>query len=53
MKTKKIDERKMFVIRLNKEEYSELEKAKTKENLPMKDSDIIKLFLLRYLGGSK
>ena len=52
-KEEKKDDRKLFSIRLNKEEYSELEKAKTKENLPMKDSDIIKLFLLRYLGGSK
>lgn len=46
----KKDERKLFSIRLNKEEYEALTKVKTKENLPMRDSDIIKLFLIRYLG---
>ena len=49
--SKRIDERKIFSIRLNKEEYESLTKAKTKENLPMRDSDVIKLFLIRYLGG--
>ena len=49
LKAKK-DERKLFSIRLNKEEYEALTNVKTKENLPMRDSDIIKLFLIRYLG---
>ena len=48
---KRIDERKVFSIRLNKEEYEALTKAKTKEDLPMRDSEVVKLFVLRYLGG--
>jgi hypothetical protein len=53
MKTKTIDERKMFTIRLNKEEYEALQKEKNKENLPMRDGDVIKLFFIRYLGVKK
>jgi uncharacterized membrane protein YjjP (DUF1212 family) len=49
---KRIDDRKRIVIRLNEEELNMLEKAKTKENLPMKDSDMVKLLVLRYLGGN-
>ena len=49
--SKRIDERKIFSIRLNKEEYEAFAKVKAKENLPLRDSDIIKLFLIRYLGG--
>lgn len=51
MMAKRIDERKIFCIRLNKEEYEALTEAKKKENLPMRDSEVVKLFVLRYLGG--
>jgi hypothetical protein len=49
LKAKK-DERKLFSIRLDKDEYEAFAKVKAKENLPLRDSYTIKLFLIRYLG---
>lgn len=43
----KKDNRKLFRIRLNNEEYNALCEAKITENLLIRDSEAIKLFLLR------